>query len=45
VALEKEIELHLADSAYDKMDELYQKKYKIEEQISLLYDEWASAED
>ncbi|MCL2426184.1 MAG: ATP-binding cassette domain-containing protein, partial [Oscillospiraceae bacterium] len=44
MTLEKEIEAHLADSDYGKMDELYQKKYQIEEQISNLYDEWANVE-
>ena len=45
MTIEKEIEVHLADSDYSKMDELYQKKYQIEEQISNMYDEWARVGD
>ncbi|MCL2565018.1 MAG: ATP-binding cassette domain-containing protein [Defluviitaleaceae bacterium] len=39
--LDKEIELHLTDSDYEKMNLLYQKKYKLEEHIASLYDDWA----
>ncbi|MCL2169760.1 MAG: ABC-F type ribosomal protection protein [Defluviitaleaceae bacterium] len=40
-ALDKEIETSLADSDYEKMDALYNKKHRLEEHIASLYDEWA----
>ena len=39
-----EIELHLANAEYEKMDALYQEKYQLEEQIGTLYDDWAKAD-
>ena len=41
-ALDEEIELHLADLHYEKLDLLYQKKYQLEERIASLYKEWES---
>jgi len=41
--LEAEIEQHLANAEYEKMDALYQKKQEIEARIASLYDEWDKA--
>jgi len=40
----EEIEVYLANAEYDKMDECYQEKYQLEEQIGMLYDDWAKEE-
>jgi len=39
-ALGEEIELHLSNSDYGKIDELYQKKQQLEAHIAGLYEEW-----
>jgi len=44
-ALDKEIETCLADSDYEKIKTLYQKKQQIETHIALLYDQWAKDSD
>jgi len=39
-AVEQAIETHLANAEYDQMDDLYQEKYQLEEQLERLYSEW-----
>ena len=41
-AVNKEIDLRLADSEYGIMSALYNKKHQLEEKIASLYDEWAN---
>lgn len=38
--INEEIELHLANAAYELLDPLYQEKYQLEEELEPLYDQW-----